>query len=288
MAVSIRELRARWPWGTRCAWLIFWTLWGTLHAHRVPVHAQPEPPEAELAALGAAVEQARFEDAEARARALLARTDLTARQRADALELLAVAQVARRDEAGARATLSDLFSRDPEHQERLRDPGPSVAAMFARAHAEAHPPFAVALTTTAVVIDPLGRALLQVTLGAGREAVDSVHVFARLVPELEQSHLVADVGLRDHLAIALPAPRAPAEPGASPPKLELYVEARAPSGAVIARDGGPDAPLIVQLDQPPPCPAAPVAPRPRAPWWLWTSLAIVVAGVSVSGALLAH
>ncbi len=296
--------------GTRYAPLISWMLFGALSAHAGTLDAQtaataPEPnvdarepfadaqgppperdPEGELAHLRGAVEQARFDDAESRARALLARSDLRARQRNDTLELLAVAQIARRDDVGAHTTLGELFARDPEHPQRLRDPGPSVEAMFARARAEPRPALAVALTSTALATDAQGRALLQVSLGVGRDAVDSVHVFTRVVPEREQSHVVAEVGLREHLAIALPVPRDPVEPGAGPPRLELYVEGRAPSGVVIGRDGNVDAPLVAQLNAVPPCPSISQPARVRGPWWLWTSVAIVIAGVSVSGALI--
>jgi hypothetical protein len=158
-----------------------------------------------------------------------------------------------------------------------------VSAAFARAQAEATQtvPTLVSVAVTAVA----GRPRLAIELGRGRDAIDSVHVFMRTAPELEAAHLVADVGTRRALVLALPAGSAAALPTA----LDLYVEARAPSGVALARAGTSDAPLRFSL--PPtalPCVAPAAAPPLRKSWWLWTSVAIAVAGIGVSGAIVAH
>jgi hypothetical protein len=241
-------------------------------------HAAAQEPTAEqrLLALRDAVEHAQFERAASDARTLLASNELHAHQRNDALELLAIAQIAARDEAGAQDTLQVLYMRDPGHGAKLRDPGPQVEAAFARAHAVARP-LRVQLETGAVR-DAHGRTRVEVALGDGRDAVESIDVFTSGTDE--PMHLVADVGSRAKVALTLPA-LAPELLARPEPKLALRVEARAPSGYVLGRDGTHEAPLQVRLDPAPPEPAG-------KHWWIWTSVAIVVAGVAIGGAIAAH
>ncbi|HEY6881616.1 MAG TPA: hypothetical protein VI299_26500, partial [Polyangiales bacterium] len=182
---------------------------------------EPTPSEA-LITLRTAVQHAEFELATGEARRLLARTDLCAHERNDTLELLAIAQIAARDEAGARDTLQELFTRDPDHTPKLRDPGPQVEAAFARAQFarrnESHVPL-----VTAALRDAHGRTRIEVQLGAGHDAVESVDVFASADGEPPQ-HVVADVGTREEVAVTLPA----VDPGLlerAAPKLSLYIEA---------------------------------------------------------------
>jgi hypothetical protein len=243
-------------------------------AQELPVETSAEQ---QLLALRDEVQHAQFERATSAAHNLLARVDLRAHQRNDTLELLAIAQIAARDEAAAQGTLQELFARDPEHAPKLRDPGPQVEAAFARVHFSPRPPPSVPVETAAVR-DIHGRTRIEVTLGAGRDAVESVDLFATGAGEA--MHLVAEVGSEATVALTLPAlsPELLARPD---PKLSLYVEARAPSGYVIGRDGTHDAPLQVRLE---PERDAPL----RKQWWLWTSVAIVVAGVAIGGAIAAH
>ena len=267
---------------------LVWVAWFVpppLTAQSAPPLAPAAPsaallPERELDELHAALEQARFEEARTRALELLAAEQLSARQRNEVLELLAVAQVAARDEAGARATLALLFGRDPAHRERLRDPGPTVSAAFARARNEGHEPH-VPQVEAQVARDPVGRALVEVALGAGRDAVDSVHLFARRT-DGERAHLVSEVGNRAIVRFALPAAGSPDDGG----QLALWVEARAPSGSVLARAGTEADPL--QFALPPAARLCTQAPPLRRAWWLWTSVAIAVAGIGVSGAIVAR
>ena len=83
-------------------------------------------------------------------------------------------------------------------------------------------------------------------------------------------------------SLALPALTAHAH------TLDFYVEARAPSGYVLARDGSEVAPLRVRLDAAPAARAQRHETPLRRTWWLWTSVAIAVAGIGITGALLAH
>lgn len=269
---------------------LVWVAWldpPTLHAQGTPSSTlTPAPPtaaiqpERALDELHAALEHARFDEARTRASALLAGDQLSARQRNEVLELLAVAQIAARDEVGARATLSLLYARDPAHRERLRDPGPSVSAAFARARNEGHEPL-VPLLGAQVARDPAGRALVEVELGAGRDAIDSLHLFVRRA-DGERAHLVAEAGSRAAVRFALPAASSPADGG----QLSLWLEARAPSGSVLSRAGTDASPL--QFSLPPSTVCQTQAPPLRRAWWLWTSVAITVAGIGVSGAIVAR
>lgn len=112
--------------------------------------------------------------------------------------------------------------------------------------------------------------------------VDSVHIFTHAPPGLDQAHLVADVGTKDALTIALPT-----APSAQPIELDLYVEARAPSGAVLARVGSASAPHRLTLPRSA-LRCEPDAIPVRRAWWLWTSVAVVVASIAVSGAIVAN
>jgi hypothetical protein len=255
------------------------------------VAPEPAPHEVrvddELAALRAELDQARFDSVEARAKTVLAAPAIAARQRNDALELLAIAQIAARADGAAESTLHELFSRDPEHVSHVRDPGPNVAAMFERVRGQTARALSVPLTLSALR-DGQGRVIVDVALGVGHDAVDSVHVFARSAqtvakrvdgPQLDDtSHVVTDVGVRTTLAVALP----PAPREAS--SIALYVEARAPSGTVLGRDGSESAPLIVHLDVRKACADVPLRRR----WWVWTSVALAVSGLAIGGALAAH
>lgn len=262
--------------GTRIAFLCvahaLW-LWTT------PARAR-EPADEALSALRTAIDEARFTEAARQAEALLLRTDLRASERNRGLALLAETQIAARDDAAAHATLRTLYGRDPEYPTRLGDQGPRVAAAHARARAAAMRP-TVALTTM-LARDAHGRPLIEVQLSAGRDAVDSVHVFVQEEGEAEPTHLVAEVGTREALALALPEPPRDAR------ELAIYLEAHAPSGATIGRYGSAEAPLRGMLP-PQEAPCVDAHPPLRRAWWLWTSVALVVAvGLGVGGAAAAH
>jgi hypothetical protein len=286
---------------TRWAWLGHGVLVWSLCALALSAAAQTDPrpqtdaraapaPSAsvEVALVRDAVEHAHFDDAQSRAQALLASTSLSARERNDTLELLAVAQIAARREVLAQATLAELFARDPDHPERMRDPGPNVEAFFARVRAARRPSLSATLQVAALR-DELGRVLIEVGLGESHDAIQTVHVFCRAgsaaagateQPD-EWSQVVADVGAREQLQLALPAFSRRVT------VLSLWLEARAPSGLVLAHDGSARDPLRVHLG-----PVQPDLSRHEAPllrkWWLWTSVAILVSGLGVTGALVAQ
>jgi hypothetical protein len=236
-----------------------------------------------LAEAKTALERAQFGAAERLLTDLLAQATLAARERNDALELFAIVQIAERKEAKARETLQLLLSRDPEHPRRMPDPGPAVDAAFARVKQSPTATLQVPLQFS-LSRDASARPLLAVEPGEGRDAVESVHVFLPEPATGRSSHLVGALSGGEPLRLVLPeAPQARAE-------LALYLEARAPSGAVLGRAGDATAPVYLPLPRVDgPATACTVPPKPlRREWWVWTTVGLVVSGVVLASALTAH
>lgn len=232
-----------------------------------------------LAQAKTALERAQFGAAEQLLTELLAQATLEARERNDALELFAIVQIAERKEAKARETLQLLLSRDPDHR-RVLDVGPTVDAAFARVKQSPTTTLQVPLQFS-LSRDASARPLLAVELGEGRDAVESVHVFLPEPDAGRSSHLVSALSGDQPLKLVLPeAPRARAE-------LALYLEARAPSGAVLGRAGDATAPVYLPLprvDAPTATCTVPAKPL-RREWWVWTTVGLVVSGVVLASAL---
>jgi len=243
------------------------------------------PPDAgtALAEAKTALERAQFGTAERLLGDLLLHASLAARERNDALELFAIVQIAERKEARARETLQVLLARDPDHHRRVLDPGPAVDAAFARVKQSPTTTLQVPLQF-ALSRDASARPLLSIELGEGRDAVESVHVFLPQPDADGPSHLVSLVSGDRPLRLVLP------EPPRVHSQLGLYLEARAPSGAVLGRVGGATAPVYVPLprvDVPAPTCTVPAKPL-RREWWVWTTVGLVVSGVVVASAVTAN
>jgi len=247
--------------------------------------AQTASEAASLTALHAALEQARFEQAEALAREFLGQTGLSARAHNDALELLAIVQIAQRNRIGASQTLKLLFDRDPQHPRRVSDPGPVVDAAFARARKALHEGPAVVLAGQ-TRRDAYGRDLLEVSLNSGAESVDRVHVFVRAERDAEFTEIVREPSVDDRVTALLPAPPLGSK------AYHWYVDARAPSGLLLAQLASADAPnetarLIPARTTDRRCEA--MKPEPLVHrWWLWTSIGVIVAGAAITGAVVAQ
>lgn len=235
-----------------------------------------------------ALERAQFGEVDHLLSEVFAAPSLSAQLRNDALELLAIVQIAARREGKAKDTLRLLLRRDPEHPRRVADPGPAVDAAFAHARQLTVDVVNVPLSYR-LARDQSQRLSLSVELkpeqAEAREAVQGVHVFVRDAQGAVFAHLVSEVDARSELRFVLP------EADASARELALHVEARAPSGVVLAQLGEPEAPLRVALParkvEVRTCPAPPVKPL-RREWWLWTTVGLVISGFAVASALSLH
>lgn len=245
-----------------------------------PVPPAPLAP-GELEELRESVERADFQHAEPRLRALLTEPALSAREHALALELSVVIALAARRDAEAQRLLAELYGRDPGHRLSVSELGPQVSAAFeraGRARRELEPtPIAAELVVTGD-----GRRTLDVRLDDPAQRVDSVHAYLWFDSERLLSHMVAEGTSSARFYV----PEPPAEARA----LELHVEVRAPSGALLGSAGTREAPLALTLAQKP---AAVACPEPeetplRKRWWVWTTLGIVVAGIATGSAIAVH
>ncbi|UJR86309.1 hypothetical protein [Sandaracinus amylolyticus] len=252
-------------------------------------HAQDAPPaSAQLAEVRELALRANYRTALPAAQALLARTDLDAETRNEALEVLATIHLAMRDEAAAREALATLYARDPAH--RLHDPdaSPVVQSAFARARESAMP--------LAITIDhtpPAGerRTAPEITARVVDHA-DAVH-------EIRLAHRARGASRASIVVLALDAEGTASGRIALPSDdaaqtIEYWIEAAAPSGHVLARVGSPEAPLVVEVPAAAPVVVASAATtveehdRGEAPsgdvtgeWWFWTLIGVAVVGAGV-------
>ena len=246
--------------------------------------AAAQPPgavDAQLAELASELVRARFSVTGPAVTELLARDDLTARQRNQGLEILAVTQLALGDPQ-AEQTLRLLHRRDPEHRLGNASLGPAIEAAFARARDSADAQAAgVSLAAARIEEDRDGGSpSVVVPIAAGAGAVHEVVLSYR--DGASSAYATLTMPLRDGEARA----RLPVLGGG---ELAYYVEARAPSGASLARVGSPSDPLVAALPRPPSRVATFVIEADEAferdeggsifgEWWLWTAVAVVVGG----------
>ena len=199
----------------------------------------------------------------------------TRAQRLRALELIALADFIRGDEAAARATFERILDIDPGYQ--LRDPSgsPKVRAFFEQLKKQLIPNY-----------DPTAGADLEHAAPTAATAGRPLEIEARATRG-NVFDLVLGTRHRGELAYKLTAAtprgdgrwraRITPEPSAKPYVLEYYLEARDAGGAAIARVASPDQPLEIAL-------AAGGASDTKRPWYgRWyviAGAAVVAAGVT--------
>ncbi len=267
-------------------------LWASLGVS--PAAAQTDP----LAPIREQILYASYPEAITAATTLLARTDLDARTRNGALELLATAQIASRATEDARRTLATLYGRDPGH--RLTDPdaSPPVISAFARAR-EAQPALTpVRITHRAPTLTRRESPSIEVQLATGADAVDEVRLAYRQGAEAGWSRVVMNRRPDGSYAARIPVV------GAADQAVDVvyHVVATAPSGAELAHSGTEAEPLSLRIPAEAPSIAARVEAPPRTvleppppsepargggsvaeEWWFWTLIGVVVAGGVVTG-----
>jgi hypothetical protein len=253
--------------------------------------AQTDP----LASVREQILYANYPEAISGANALLARSDLDARTRNSALELLATAQIASRASDDARRTLATLYGRDPGH--RLTDPdaSPPVVSAFARAREASPPRVEVRIVHRAPTLTRRESPSIEVQLAAGADAVDEVRLSYRQGAESGWSRVVMNRRPDGTFAARIPVV------GAADQAVDVvyHVIATAPSGAELAHSGTEAEPLSLRIPAEAPSLAARVdASQPATPlqptqppsggsiaeeWWFWTLIGVVVAGAVVTG-----
>lgn len=250
--------------------------------------------QSELEPIRELVFEARFADAVGAARAYLDRTDLSAQNRNAALELLAIAQIANRQQSDAAQTLALLYSRDPGH--RLTDPdaSPPVLSAFARAR-ESHPePVPVAIDHETPRLARREPPSLTVRISQGDDAVAEVRLEYRMGEE-GTSRVVMTRRADGSYTARIPV----IGDASTATDVAYHLVALAPSGAELAHAGSAAEPLQLRIPaEVRDAPERPVLvdPEPVQPpsgggsvaeeWWFWTIIAVLVIGGAVTTGIL--
>ncbi len=264
--------------------------------------AHAQSPSVELAEIRELILHARYDDAIERVHVLLDRPGLDAQSHNIALEVLATAYIANRDQANADQTLADLYARDPGH--RLSDPdaSPVVQAAFQRAR-ERHPTTVdVRLEHVPPIVEQRESPLIEVRVTEGRDAVGEIRLayrtggaprYARLVMTLDEDGVA-----RGRIPLVGP-------PNAEQ-QVQYFILALAPSMTPLSQLGDEAEPMELTVPAEPtrevsiegstsrptpPFPPQPSAPQPSAPhdqgrsshWWVGVLVGVVVAGLAAVG-----
>jgi hypothetical protein len=186
---------------------------------------------------------ARYGEARDPLKAMTEDATLSARQRVRALELMAILQIATGDDAGSRATLKDLCSRDPDHRVDDPDISPKVAAAFTKACKAVISHVNVQMENIVPTRELLRQQpVVKVRVIKYLDAVDVIQVHFK---QGDQSEFEKVSIVPDAKGIA----QAPIPPLANQGEYDInfFVEALAPSGARIGRMGSAETPLRVTV-----------------------------------------
>jgi hypothetical protein len=232
------------------------------------------------------VTHAKYGEAHAALERLIEEPKLSAAQRNQALELSAILRIAERDMEAAREILATLYRRDPGHALAEHDPSPLVASVFARARQDAAATVQVALSHTVSRARDGGAYPVSVAIDEGLDAVHAVAVEYSLDDGMAARMLLSvgpDGGATGHIPL----------PGHDAHRVSYWVEALAPSGAVLARAGERSNPIQVRV----PAAAIPTPltssttedpgrnryePRLIKQWWFWTLVGVAATATAAS------
>ncbi len=203
----------------------------------------------------------------------------TRAQRLRALELIALAQYIKGDQAAARGTFERIIDIDPGYQLRDASGSPKIKAFFEelkRALVPHYDPTAGAdLEHAAPRGGTAGRAIeLEVHATRGGDRVFEIVIATRRTGELAY-HATTSAPRGD----ARWRVRLTPEASLKPYVLQYYVEAHDASGAVIGRIAAPDDPLEVPLGAGGLGPVAGARPW-YGRWYVIAGAAVVAAGVT--------
>jgi hypothetical protein len=243
----------------------------------------------DLDRIAALVTHAEHDHAQAALEHYLEQPALSAADRNRALELMAVLRIAERDMEAAMETLHVLFRRDPGHVLSGVDPSPLLASVFANARRGVARTVDVALSHEPASGRHGSAYPVPIAIGTGLDAVHAVAVEYWLGDDVMTTRIVLTPSEDGTLTgqIALPNHGAHG--------VRYWVEALAPSGAVLARVGAPSAPLRALV------PASPTlesdwahqttstwraadrdGPRVVRKWWFWTLVGIAATSTAAS------
>ncbi len=241
--------------------------------------------DAQLAAARELVLHASYRNALPACVTYLERSDLSAVQRNQGLELLAIIHLALRDEVSARQALSELLARDPDY--RLSDPdvSPVVLSAFARARAQARP-VAVVLAHDPPLLTRRRAPLVSVRVEENGGAVSEIRLHHRQRGERRAGTVVLRLG-----AEATAEGRLPLASEDTAYTAEYWIEAVAPSGFVLGRRGSETEPLAIVIPASAPetivvrgaDPVGPTQPQGgdvTSEAWFWALIGVVVVGAA--------
>jgi hypothetical protein len=223
---------------------------------------------------------ARYPDAERIVADILARRDVTPAQRNAAMEIQAIILLARRQTQRADAVLRELYGRDPDHRLAERDVGPNVVAAFERMR-DSHPP--TATVTMANITPPEMETReapeIAVRIEAGSDVVEEM----RLSYRNGTSGPFEQVIMRFDEERTLARTRLPPMQGLDGYTVQFYVDALAPSDAVVRSLGSEAEPMSLEV---PRAEATQVladgsvvaAPAGEDFTWVWAIVGVILAG----------
>ncbi len=241
----------------------------------------------EIAAVREQVMYANYPDAIGAAQALLARGDLSAADRNALLELLATAQIANRDAAAARETLTTLYSRDPDH--RLTDPdaSPPVVSAFARARESRPTPVTVGIEHTSPgTLATRESPVITARLSGAADAVSEVRLRYHHSGEPGYTQVVLNRRADGTWSGRIPVV------GSTDAAIDVvyYLTAVAPSGTQLTARGSEAEPLSLRIPADTRAPNLAVGSVDEAPAgggdvasepWFWILMGVVVVGAGV-------
>lgn len=176
------------------------------------------------------------------AEGLLGERDLTAAERNAVLEMLAVIHLALRDEPAAREALDLLYGRDPDHRPTDSEASPVVQTAFARARERATP-LRVSLEHTPPMLERRSSPEVRLRVTDGVDAVAGVHLAYREGSAAEFTTVVLRVDGEGAASGRVPL----IGDESQPTRVEYYLEAVAPSSAVLGRSASAAAPHVIEI-----------------------------------------
>jgi len=188
---------------------------------------------------------ANYREALAAGAAYLERDDLDAAQRNAGLETLATIHIALRHDDEAMTVLEQLYARDPGHRLSDAEASPPVLSAFGRAREQAGDPVGVVMADATEPAERRAPPHVRVTVPEGLDAVAEVRLAYRQGEGGFQTVVMRlDGGSADA--------RVPLLEVSAGYAMSYYVEARAPSGFVLATVGSAGSPVEFQVPEAPP------------------------------------